>query len=170
MPDQFVVGSSASSQLASTPVALVDGWDTTYGNGVNNRQYLGDGLLNGHLSGVDARRVLTATFKSADGTLPATGNTITLRVPIGATVVAVHFYIPAGATATVTSCTWTLQDSEGSPSVLATLTVANPSLGVGTRTTVYFNCSDSNHATLNLVPGAGVPEIPNSHIAMEYMS
>lgn len=97
------------------------------------------------------------SLKSATGTLPAvTQGAATVALPRGAVVTRIIISVPRGASGSGATAAYTVETTEGVPTVLATLNLAPISAGGVVKTEPMFVCDSREKANLRLVPSANM--------------
>lgn len=105
---------------------------------------------------------------NANGKLPYSANTTAKQIwPIGTVIKRVRLFAPAGGTAQTTEAVWKLQTREGSPTVLATFTIPNPSAGFNEVVNVWTILNTTALADTELTSTA-TAEVDNGHCMIEY--
>lgn len=111
-----------------------------------------------------------AAIRNAGGKLPSAGKVELFDLPLNALIVNVTFFSPSGAVSSTNTAAYTIQTSEKVPSVIASLSSPNMSLGFKQKTSTLFLCDTEEKCSLQLVPGSSVNvENPKGIILVEYI-
>ncbi|WP_239631766.1 glycoside hydrolase family 55 protein [Paenibacillus sp. H1-7] len=111
------------------------------------------------------------SVKRADGKFPySASTTVGFTVPVNARIVNIWLQSPAGAVSSTGAATFTVQTTEATPTVLATLTAANHSQGFMLQQDLYFRCDTAEKCSLQLVAGSNVTQAnPEAECIVEYI-
>ncbi|MFC6454256.1 glycosyl hydrolase family 28-related protein [Paenibacillus vulneris] len=111
------------------------------------------------------------SVKRADGKFPySASTTVGFYVPMNARIVNIFLQSPAGAVTSTGAATFTVQTTEATPTVLATLTAPNHSQGFLLKQDLYFRCDTAEKCSLQLVAGSNVTQAnPEAECIVEYI-
>lgn len=99
------------------------------------------------------------SLKNADGKLPFAGDTtVDAYLPLNAVILDIRLYVPAGDVTEGDAATFTVQTTEGSPTELFTVTIANFSAGIDTNTAQFTVLDTAEKAHIQLIADANVAQ------------
>jgi hypothetical protein len=111
------------------------------------------------------------SLKQAAGSLPAASNpTVDAYLPLNAVILDIRLYVPAGDVGEGDAATFTVQTTEGTPTVLFTVTINPFSGGSDTHTAQFTVLDTADKAHIQLIADANVgqPAI-SSYCLVEYI-
>jgi hypothetical protein len=116
-----------------------------------------DADLNWQLNTAGATSKKVISMKQYGGTLPnATIPTVDAVLPLNAVILSIRLYVPAGDVSEADAATFSVQTTEGTPTVLFTKTIADFSAGVDENTPMFYVLDTAEKAHIQLIANANV--------------
>jgi hypothetical protein len=100
---------------------------------------------------------------------PILNTTETIKLPLNSIITKVTLYNRAGSTSNNGAYSWTIRTNEGTPTVLASVSGANLSLGFTVHQDLFFDCNSETKRTINVVDLSNITNIGDCVFVIEYI-
>ena len=118
--------------------------------------------------GATSRKIIS--MKRGTGELPiAASPTVDAILPLNAVILGIRLYVAAGASSEANAATFTVQTTEGTPTVLFTKTIADYSAGVDENTAMFYVLDTDEKAHIQLIADTDVGSSAFGYCLVEYI-